>query len=217
MNGPAAVRRAGLLWNQRVDAVRLRALRWLHPGLEVDPTAAVAFAHARLNLAPGARLVIGPRAVTERIPGALAIIVHEGAEVVIGEGAWLRTETQPVVISAQPGARIEIGREVMLNGCQVSARERIVLHERCSIGPASRLYDFQHDIDDVRLARQGAIEVGAYSWLSSDVTVMDGVTIGAHAVVGAKSLVSRDVAAHTLVAGVPARERGPVGDRTHAR
>jgi len=217
MDGPLLVRRAALLWTRRMDRLRLRGLQGLHPGLHVDPAAAPAFARARYNLAPGARLRIGAGAVTERIPGALSFVVHTGAEVVVGEGAWLRTETQPVVVTAQPGARIEIGREVMLNGCQLSARERIVLRERCSIGPGSRLYDFQHDIDDERPQRVGPIEVGAFTWISSDVTIMDGIRVGEHAVVGAKSLVNRDVAPHTLVAGIPARERGRVGDRSRAR
>jgi acetyltransferase-like isoleucine patch superfamily enzyme len=46
---------------------------------------------------------------------------------------------------------------------------------------------------------------------------MRGVTIGAHAVVGARSLVTRDVPPHTLVYGTPAEPRGSVGDRTNAR
>jgi acetyltransferase-like isoleucine patch superfamily enzyme len=53
--------------------------------------------------------------------------------------------------------------------------------------------------------------------VASDVTVMRGVTIGAHAVVGARSLVTRDVPPHTLVYGTPAEPRGTVGDRTNAR
>jgi acetyltransferase-like isoleucine patch superfamily enzyme len=43
------------------------------------------------------------------------------------------------------------------------------------------------------------------------------VTIGDHSVVGARSLVNRDIPAHTFAAGIPAKPRGPVGDRTHTR
>jgi len=46
------------------------------------------------------------------------------------------------------------------------------------------------------------------------VTVLRGVRIGSHAVIGARSLVTRDVPDHALVHGVPARVRGTVGDRS---
>ena len=48
-------------------------------------------------------------------------------------------------------------------------------------------------------------------------TVLRGVTIGAHAVVGSRSLVTNDVPPHGLAFGVPARVRGVVGDRSKVR
>jgi acetyltransferase-like isoleucine patch superfamily enzyme len=47
--------------------------------------------------------------------------------------------------------------------------------------------------------------------------VLRGVSIGAHAIVGTRSLVTSDVPAHGLAFGVPARVRGVVGDRSKAR
>jgi len=49
------------------------------------------------------------------------------------------------------------------------------------------------------------LNIGDGSWIASNVTVLPGVSIGAGAVVAAGAVVSRDVPAHTLVAGVPAR------------
>jgi maltose O-acetyltransferase len=49
------------------------------------------------------------------------------------------------------------------------------------------------------------------------VTILRGVTIGDHSVVGARSLVTRDIPPHTLAFGQPARPRGEVGDRSHTR
>jgi maltose O-acetyltransferase len=47
--------------------------------------------------------------------------------------------------------------------------------------------------------------VGSGAWLGPRAVVLPGVTIGAGAVVAAGSMVSKDVAANTRVAGVPAR------------
>jgi acetyltransferase-like isoleucine patch superfamily enzyme len=56
-----------------------------------------------------------------------------------------------------------------------------------------------------RVKRQAAI--------GSNATIMAGVTIGQHALVGAGAVVTRDVADYEIVAGVPARVIGDVRDR----
>ncbi len=51
----------------------------------------------------------------------------------------------------------------------------------------------------------GPIEIGHGVWIASRVTVLAGVTIGDGAIVAAGSVVTRDVPANVMVAGVPAR------------
>lgn len=212
------VRRWLLIGLYQWDRLRLAALVWLVPGLEIDPSATPAFASARFVIEPGGRLRIGPRAATERRPGVLSFVVHAGGEIVIEEGAWLRTEVGPIVLAAFPGARLVVGPEALLNGCSVSAKCCVVIERKAMVGPGSRIYDAdQHDLDGERREVVAPVRIGELAWVSSDVTVMRGVTIGAHAVVGARSLVTRDVPPHTLVHGTPAEPRGSVGDRTHAR
>lgn len=214
----ARVRRWLLLGAFHWDRLRLRVRCWLLPGLEVDPSATPAFASARLVIAPGGRLRIAAGAATERRPGGLTCVVHAGGEIVIGPGAWLRTEVAPVVLVAFPGARLEVGECVLLNGCTLSAKREVVLEPRSMVGPGSRVYDAdQHDLDAEHPEVVAPVRIGEFAWVSSDVTVMRGVTIGAHAVVGARSLVTRDVPPHTLVFGSPAEPRGKVGDRSTAR
>jgi acetyltransferase-like isoleucine patch superfamily enzyme len=212
------VRRWLLLALFQWDRLRLAALRWLVPGLDIHPSATPAFASARYVIEPGGRLVIGPRAATERRPGALSFLVHAGGEIVIEEGAWLRTEVGPIVLAAFPGARLVVGPEALLNGCSVSAKREVIIERKAMVGPGSRVYDAdQHDLDGERREVVAPVRIGELAWVASDVTVMRGVTIGAHAVVGARSLVTRDVPPHTLVYGTPAEPRGAVGDRTNAR
>jgi carbonic anhydrase/acetyltransferase-like protein (isoleucine patch superfamily) len=199
------------------DRARLRLRMALRPGLDVDPDASSNFAAARFSLGPGARLRIGPGAVTERRSGALNFVLGPGAVVEVGDTAWLRTEVGAVNIVAFAGARIAIGPDCLLNGAYISAKREVRLGHHTNIGMGSRVFDSdQHDFDADRPEASDPVHIGEFVWIASDVTVLRGVTIGDHSIVGTRSLVTRDVPPHTLVFGAPAAVRGSVGDRSQA-
>lgn len=200
------------------DGLRLARQRARHPGLEIDPAASTNLACARFALAPGARLRIGPGVVTERLPGRLHFHLESGAQVELGANVWLRTELGEVHLVAFEGARITVGPDSLLNACQLSAKSEVVFGRRVFIGSGSRVFDSdQHDLDDEHPEQSAPVRIGDHSWIASDTTVLKGVTIGAHCVIGTRSLVSSDIPEHTLAFGSPARPRGSVGDRTRAR
>jgi acetyltransferase-like isoleucine patch superfamily enzyme len=210
-------RSAGMRLRAANGRLRLAGMGWLHPGLRIDAAASPCFGVARIQLTPGAKLTIGANAATEYRPGLLNLVVYDGAEIELAPNSWLRTEVGAVNLTAFEGARIVVGPEVMLNACSVSAQREVVFERRATMGPGSRIYDFTHDLDDARKGSAAPVRIGAYTWIASDVTVLPGVTIGAHCVIGARSLVTRDLPPHTLAFGAPAVPRGPVGDRSHAR
>jgi acetyltransferase-like isoleucine patch superfamily enzyme len=59
-------------------------------------------------------------------------------------------------------------------------------------------------IDQPRVQR-GGVRIAENAWLAASVTVIDGVTIGRDAVIAAGAVVTRDVPAFGVAAGVPAR------------
>ncbi len=200
----------------RLDQLRLRAVRYLNPGLEIDPAASANLVTARFNMAPGALLRIGPRVTTERRRGGVNFLLEEGAEVEIEEGTWLRTEVAPVTLAAYAGARMRIGPDSLLNGCYLSAKAEVSLGRRVWVGPGSRVFDSdQHDFDADHPEVPAPVRIGDHAWIASDVTVLRGAHVGAHSIVGARSLVTREIPEHTLAYGIPARPHGSVGDRTH--
>lgn len=202
----------------RRDRRTLRRLARLHPGLEIHPTASSALAVARFQLGPGARLLIGPDVAAERTPDGVRFLIDAGAHVEIGAGTWLRSDLGPVVIAAFEGARLTLGPECFLNGCHLSCKERVTLGRRAWIGPGSRVFDAdQHDFDADHPERRAPVTIGDHVWVASDVTVLRGVTIGEHAVVGSRSVVTKDVPPHRVAVGSPATLRGEVGDRSHTR
>ena len=200
---------------QAFDRARLRRWRSHHPGLSLDRETSTNFSSSHFDLAPGARLVLGPRVYTERRSHGVHISVAEGASVEIGADTWLRSDIAPVIIFAFPGARIRIGREGFLNGCHLSAKAGLEIGNRVWIGPGSRIFDAdQHDLDAERAEKIEPVTIGDHCWVASDVTVLRGVEIGEQSVVGTRSVVTKSLPPHTLALGSPAAPAGKIGDRS---
>ncbi len=199
---------------QARDRLRLRGLMRTHPGLRIDPSASTNLAVARFELAPGAELVIGPEVVCERLPGELCFHVESGGRIEVGRATWLRCEVEKIRLVAYSGGRLSVGAQCFLNGCQLSAKERVEVGMGAMIGPGCRVYDSdQHPLDDDTPECPKPVEIGACTWLASDVTVTKGSVIGGHSVIGTRSLVAGHIDAHTLAYGVPAVARASVGKR----
>jgi acetyltransferase-like isoleucine patch superfamily enzyme len=106
------------------------------------------------------------------------------------------------------GHNIRIGRNVFVNhACTFMDRGGITLEDNVLLGPKVNLITTNHLTEPGRrrdtvslpiVLKQGA-------WLGANVTVMPGVTIGENAIVGAGAVVTKDVVANAIVAGVPAR------------
>ena len=107
-------------------------------------------------------------------------------------------------------AHLAMGAGSFVNrNCYLDLAAPVVLGDQVTIGHGTTLVTTRHDIGPTgrRCAGHTAepIHIGDGAWLGANVTVLAGVTIGNGAVVAAGALVARDVAANTLVAGVPAR------------
>ncbi len=203
---------------QSWDRLRLLRLRALHPGLVFEAGASTNLAAGRYVLEPGARVVFGAGVHADRTPGGLVVIAGRDAVIEIGPGTWLRGETEPVRLVAFAGAELRTGPDAFLNGCHLSAKRSLRLGRRAWVGLGSRVFDSdQHDFDAERPEQIAPVEIGDHSWVASDVTVLKGVRIGSHCIVGTRSLVTRDVPDHSLAFGVPAEVRGRVGDRSRTR
>lgn len=106
-------------------------------------------------------------------------------------------------------SRLSIGADVMINvGCSFELNEAITIADGVAIGPQVRILTSTHKIGpSTRRAgalTAGPVTIGAGAWIGAGSILLPGVTVAAGAVVAAGSVISRDVAANTLVAGVPA-------------
>ncbi len=110
---------------------------------------------------------------------------------------------------------VEVGSRVSFNpGVHVDGgRAGVRLGNDVRIATGAKLYAFDHGLDPsspiaLQPTRSLGIVVGDDVWIGANACVTDGVRIGAHAVVGAGAVVTRDVAEWSVVGGVPARKLG---------
>ena len=205
---------AVLLLVRAWDRLRLRLLAARHPGLRIHPGASTNLAVARFDLEPGATLAFGRGVVAERIRDGVRFHVAAGAEVVVEDDVWLRSELGPLFLRAFAGARIRIGRASQLNSCMLSSKREIDVGEQVLLGMGSRVFDSdQHPVDTAHPEVSLPVRIGDHVWIAADATVLRGSSIGRESVVGTRSLVRGVVEPHTAVTGNPAKLYSKVGDR----
>jgi len=108
------------------------------------------------------------------------------------------------------GRNVHIGARVFVNfGCFFIDTRDITLGDEALVGPACQFLGADHPLDAGQ-RRAGwesgrPIAIGAGAWLGGGVIVLPGVTIGENAVVGAGSVVTRDVPPGVVAVGNPAR------------
>ncbi len=106
--------------------------------------------------------------------------------------------------------RVSFGDHVFINtDFIVLGSGRVAIGNNVLIGPGARLYTPNHSMD-LELRRAGweiglPITIEDDVWLGGSVVICPGVTIGARSVVGAGSVVTKDVPPDVVVAGNPAR------------
>jgi acetyltransferase-like isoleucine patch superfamily enzyme len=108
------------------------------------------------------------------------------------------------------GAYCHIGARVFVNhGAYLMDGGGITIGDNCFIGPNLGAYTAAHPLlpeqRNTGLEKASPIIIGPDCWLGANVTIMPGVTIGEGCVIGACSLVTKDIPAHSLAMGSPCR------------
>jgi acetyltransferase-like isoleucine patch superfamily enzyme len=140
-------------------------------------------------------------------PGVTFEIGRE-AVVRLGRWSWIGHDSK---IRAHEGM-VEIGaKTVMGQECTISAFRHVSIGRECIVADRVMLIDFDHGVVEAErpVRVQGIykrdVRVGHNVWIGYGACFLRGITVGDNAVVGALTVVSKDVAANAVVGGAPVR------------
>ncbi len=143
---------------------------------------------------------IGPSLPTRGLTVADGCILFDRVRLVLGD------------VGLSPDAGIRIGNRVLINvECYLSGEGGLTIEDEVLLGPHVKLLSAGHGIHDEHdsIARNAIthapIVIGRGAWIGAGAIVLQGVRIGEGAVVAAGAVVTRDVPAFAVAAGVPAR------------
>jgi len=156
------------------------------------------------------------------VRGYPLIELAKGARIVIGSNVTLNSSNRgyhlnmhsPVKLMADKAeAMISIGANTRIHGSCIHARESITIGNNCLIAANALIVDSSgHDISfpDVenRIHTTGEaspVAVEDNVWIGANSIVLPGVRIGSGSIIGAGSVVTKDVPAFSVAAGNPAR------------
>ena len=96
----------------------------------------------------------------------------------------------------------------------IAAHHHIVIGKGVLTGPHVFIADYNHDYHDINLPiwksgefaeENSEVVIGEGSWLGTNVVVVGNVHIGKHCVIGANSVVTKDIPDYSVAAGIPAK------------
>jgi acetyltransferase-like isoleucine patch superfamily enzyme len=131
---------------------------------------------------------------------------------VAGDGVELEQQVYLKITSDE--GRITLGDRVFIGrGAELDISDRLTIGEDVLIAPGCFITDHQHRHElGKRIAAQGCksapVVIGDDVWLGANSVILPGTRIESGAVVGAGAVVTRDISAQMIVAGVPARTIG---------
>ncbi|WP_267202517.1 sugar O-acetyltransferase [Limosilactobacillus kribbianus] len=104
------------------------------------------------------------------------------------------------------GSLVKIGRNTHLNyNTTIMSAAQVTIEDNVKVAANCQFLANNHDLYDREKLLCAPITVKNNAWIGAGVSILAGVTIGENAVVGAGAVVTKDVPANTVVAGVPAR------------
>lgn len=137
--------------------------------------------------------------------------VYVGSKCIIISGGWIDTVEEYGGVKYKP--RVDIGDGTYIgHRCHIISCRHMKIGRNVVIADNVYITDNMHGYEDITkpvlytpLVSPGEVTIEDEAWIGEKVSVMPGVTIGKHAVVGSNSVVTKDIPPYTVAVGVPAK------------
>lgn len=172
--------------------------KWIEVGEEV-----VIEGGTSLRVSEGGRIRIGDRCFLE----AGVRLISKG-ELILGEKVYVLKDASVV-----SGGQVRLEDRVWVaSGSSIGGQDVILEHD-VIVGPQVFVMDGDHEVNRttgeilMHGGRRRSVRIKTNAWLGARSIVLKGVTVGEGAIVGAGSVVTKDIPPHALAVGVPAEVR----------
>lgn len=119
----------------------------------------------------------------------------------LGEDSYVAASVNGACVSS-----MKIGKGVFINSNLLAmARGGITIEDRVQIAANVQLLSNNHDPYDLSVLTCKPVLIKHDAWIGAGATILPGVCIGKHAVVGAASVVTKDVPDYAVAVGNPAK------------
>lgn len=126
---------------------------------------------------------------------------------IIEDGVVFRGGRVRSYLEVRQGAEIRIGSRTFVNGgVEIQAAVSVTIGAGCLIGDEVIIQDSAfHEVDEGGRPKVEPVAIGNNVWIARRAIILPGVNVGDHSVIGAGSVVTKDVPAKTVYAGTPAK------------
>lgn len=140
------------------------------------------------------------------IKGPFKIEIKGSGKIVVGNFLMSRG---PLYLKSVGTGQLILGKNVFFNhNCSVTCANKVLIGDNCMFANNLVIVDHDHKIN-----KEGSIGeliskpvvIKNRVWCGANVTILKGVTIGEGAVIAAGSVVTKNVEAHSIYAGIPAK------------
>jgi len=125
-----------------------------------------------------------------------------GNNISFDDNVEVRNRTKEILIIA---SNVSLNRNTVVRG-------RVSIGENCAIAPNCTIIGANHNFQrtDIPIKQQGVSNRGGIAieedvWIGANCVVLDGVTIGKGSVIGAGSIVTRDIPPYSIAVGNPCK------------
>ncbi len=119
----------------------------------------------------------------------------------IGENTYIAPPLNGAAIN-----KLIIGNNVFINGNLLAmSRGGIIIEDDVQIAGNVSLLSNNHDVYERMILTCKPILIQKGAWIGANVVILPGVSVGKHSIVGAGSVVTKDVPDYAVVAGNPAK------------